>query len=876
MEQGLKRTNEALTTGTIKVEDAYKSLGIKSDQVYEMMRANATAAVDFIKNKTLSSTDEIARAQKAAADKISQINAQQYGEHTSLIDKLKSNWIAASVAIYAAWSMVQKAWSMAEMAASYNEQMTLLDGLARKYGTTSTAIVDSIRAAGEGMIAMSTAAEVATGALAKGLSPDMLIGLANAAVTLKEVMGTTADETFKRLAEALEANKEKSLKLAVGVIDLKDRYGEMAATMTETQKQTALYNMIMEKVKEIQDRTGQSTKSVADEMETLKVTLKDLELTMGQGIIRAGAGAVAMFQSLAAAALYVASGVTGLGAAFLNLASVVTTGELSKSLKSQADAWRSNADAMLGASGELITKASANFKLMTASTQDLTTATAKQAAASDLHKQSEGERQKVVAEVTKALEAYSKVVQKYGEDTLKLGKDAFGESLKVESVTIAEMQTGMTSYLAIIKQVYDTRIQGEKDISDAMEKAGAKPKDQLEALAQVAKEEKNSLVARADVWKSYYDVLAQAHAKSTEQMKTKTAELKKLEDDLAEARKTGAQKMLDLQYKYMEAQGIAADSEQVWTLKNIALQDQWDLAMSTSGLERDKQLKQYIQMAGELTGQVVAYGQGSWTTADQIARGNLTVMTSQDAISLAYDRTAFAQKALTDNLQGMIAAKQAEIGIVEKTAAAETAEMTKAKSMMSEYQGQVDALAQKIAGMDKVIALTVDAAQAGAAINEVRAQLEALVNRQWSVNLSATGGARAGQVAGGGTAQQSPDTSAVFDFKKDYGDYSSPDWQGVGAVDLSPSPAPASDWGSTPWFGEYAMGTNYVPRTGPYLLHQGESVKTAAETKGGGGGVVVNMTNNIQAGSKSPERLADELVKPLQIRLRALNASRQA
>jgi len=60
LERNLKRVNESLVSGSIKVEDAYKSLGIKSDQVYDMMRANAVAAVDFIKNKTLSSTEEIA------------------------------------------------------------------------------------------------------------------------------------------------------------------------------------------------------------------------------------------------------------------------------------------------------------------------------------------------------------------------------------------------------------------------------------------------------------------------------------------------------------------------------------------------------------------------------------------------------------------------------------------------------------------------------------------------------------------------------------------------------------------------------------------------------------------------------------------------
>ncbi len=111
LEQALKRTHDTLISGSIKVEDAYKSLGIKSDQVYNMMRANATAAVDFIKNKTLSSNEEIARAQKAAADKIKSINDQQYGAQTSLIDSLKQNWMALSATAVGAYMLISRAFS---------------------------------------------------------------------------------------------------------------------------------------------------------------------------------------------------------------------------------------------------------------------------------------------------------------------------------------------------------------------------------------------------------------------------------------------------------------------------------------------------------------------------------------------------------------------------------------------------------------------------------------------------------------------------------------------------------------------------------------------------------------------------------------------
>lgn len=93
LEQGLKRVHTSLTNNTIKVEDAYKQLGIKSDAVYAMMKSNAVSALDFIKNKTLSSKEEIMRAEQAAASKIAKINAEQYGKQNELIGRTSSGFM---------------------------------------------------------------------------------------------------------------------------------------------------------------------------------------------------------------------------------------------------------------------------------------------------------------------------------------------------------------------------------------------------------------------------------------------------------------------------------------------------------------------------------------------------------------------------------------------------------------------------------------------------------------------------------------------------------------------------------------------------------------------------------------------------------------
>jgi hypothetical protein len=52
--------------------------------------------------------------------------------------------------------------------------------------------------------------------------------------------------------------------------------------------------------------------------------------------------------------------------------------------------------------------------------------------------------------------------------------------------------------------------------------------------------------------------------------------------------------------------------------------------------------------------------------------------------------------------------------------------------------------------------------------------------------------------------------------------------------------------------GSYETGTDWVPRTGPYLLHRGEAVVPADQNRAGGGGVVVQQIHNGNVINNSP------------------------
>jgi hypothetical protein len=88
------------------LEKNFKNLGLKSNAMYDLMRARAVKAFDAIKKSGKATADDLVRAEQAKANKIRQINAQQYGHTTSMLTNLKRHWIAAAAAIATAWYTV--------------------------------------------------------------------------------------------------------------------------------------------------------------------------------------------------------------------------------------------------------------------------------------------------------------------------------------------------------------------------------------------------------------------------------------------------------------------------------------------------------------------------------------------------------------------------------------------------------------------------------------------------------------------------------------------------------------------------------------------------------------------------------------------------
>lgn len=287
------------------------------------------------------------------------------GDSESLVDSVKKHWLGLTAAATATGLAINRAWGLAEMAAQFQEQKASLNALATQYGTSANNIISSIQTVSKGLVSMSDAVDIAGSVMAKGLSPDQIINLAGAAETLSNVTGQKVSDAFRSMADSIALGRSRGIEAAVGMIDLKDKYGDLVEKMSEAEKAQAMYAIVMERVGTLQKTLGEGTDSTADKMERLTVQIADLKLEAGAFVIKGGLALYGILQGTASAALFLTSGVFGIIAALAALSDKLglTSGGFAK--------WRAEADAALAASEELAKKGKENLAAIFAAPEDL-------------------------------------------------------------------------------------------------------------------------------------------------------------------------------------------------------------------------------------------------------------------------------------------------------------------------------------------------------------------------------------------------------------------------------------------------------------------------------------------------------------------------
>lgn len=847
------------TQTTLNIEQNFKNLGIKSAAEFDLMRQKIQNSYNMIANSSRATAEDRVRAEQAMHAKLQSLNDQQYGAQESFITKLKANWIAASAAIYAAWNMIGKAWDMAKAGAEYAEQQGILDNLATKYKTTAEEIVGSMEKASDGLVAKADLMQIALAGIGKGLNPQQLIDLADAARILGDAAGKDATTALRDLTEALETGRTKGLKNYLGTaLDLEASFGALTSKLTEAEKAQAMHAMTMIAAAEMQAQQIKAVDEGADSIERLEAKYKNINLSVS----------IFFKELLVGAVEAIPKAIDALGAMAAAEAGIIPpTVEATDVKKEETDATQ-----------KLVDKYQAIIDSLKAQLQ------------------ARNDEKTSVKEVADAYGDLSKSMLKYGEDTAKIAKDFFTDRLKEENATIAEMNKGLDEYLGVLKEVYDMRIAGERLIEEAKKKSGSTPAEVQKTQLEVLKLEKAFMADSLAGWKQFYEALSSQHSKANDLMKQKTQELASLESTVMAQRRSAADQQISLTEKLMMAQGRAANDVEIYNMKRKASEDLLHAAMQQQGEERIKSLEAYKTSQMALTNEVVEYGTKYDVVSRKVVGTQQVVVTQEEAIKKAIENVGYAQLLIADEQEKMIASKKREIDVVQQWKTEIETAMATAKSQMDMYVGQIDAVSKKIAEMEKTIALQVDTEQAVSELIQVKRLWDSLQSKTINLTVNQSGGSGSVDYVGGFL---SGGNSGFSDY---YGGYSSNSYSGIFTDyvvdtypgDLEDTPLIQGGYGShakgnafqrgevipfarggvvtRPTYFPMARGMGLMGEAGP------EAVMPLARGSDGKLGIAGGQTINfnpsivIHGANKSAEQLAREIVRPLQAEMRRLQS----
>jgi hypothetical protein len=306
-------------------------------------------------------------------------------QSSGLVSKIKTHWLGLSAAIAGAGAVAYKGWDMMGKAADYGERIAGLSALGAQYSMTGTQIVKSMTEASRGLVSMADAADMAAKSTNIGLNPGQMAEFTRVAEQLSDVTGQTIPDAYNTMVNAAAKGRVNSLREMGIIVDLDREYekhartlGQNADALSENEKMHIRIGAVLDAGKIKVAALGEAQDTSRDKMDRMVASAKNLELMIGQGLIRVVAGASGAFQWLAAGALTVAAAFPKL-LEYVSLASAKIyewTGQTDrmKVALAEAEGFRKTTSDMMGAAQELTGKAADNFSIMTASVDELAVA----------------------------------------------------------------------------------------------------------------------------------------------------------------------------------------------------------------------------------------------------------------------------------------------------------------------------------------------------------------------------------------------------------------------------------------------------------------------------------------------------------------------
>lgn len=268
---------------TFDIEKNFKNLGLKSSAFMDVTRAQIINSYQGILHSATSTSNDILRAEEAKNAKIKALNEQQFGVQTSLLDSLKSNWIAVSAVALATYYTIQKFFKLAELGATIKSIEDSFVLMSRNAGIAGDALISNLKKITNETIDDSDLIKKANRLIVEGFSADQIVQVGAAARVAARLMGTDVSAAYEQIADSIVNLRQRGLKTAGFVIDLEEAYKKHAAALgidsdrlSQYGKQMALMEAVYQKTIELQEKIGITHETASERIQKQKTIWKEL------------------------------------------------------------------------------------------------------------------------------------------------------------------------------------------------------------------------------------------------------------------------------------------------------------------------------------------------------------------------------------------------------------------------------------------------------------------------------------------------------------------------------------------------------------------------------------------------------------------------
>lgn len=285
------------------------------------------------------------------------------------VSNIKQHWIGFTAAIAGTGLAFNKAFNLAEMAAKFEQSRQAFRSMVTSMGQDAEQLFQDLKQKSAGLIGDQSLVEAANRAFSLGIPVERLGELMEISRAKARDMGITTAQAFDDIATGVGRGSPliiDNLGLALKLGEANEKFaasvGKTVEELTEKEKKLAILNATVDAGKEALDRYDLSTKTMYERMQSLRVTVENMELQLGALAIRVGVGFVGAFELAKAAVL-------GLGMALVYPVAMVE--KFLNIIGVPGKTWQDTLDQQSKLYKESVKGMEENFRAMMARSEDL-------------------------------------------------------------------------------------------------------------------------------------------------------------------------------------------------------------------------------------------------------------------------------------------------------------------------------------------------------------------------------------------------------------------------------------------------------------------------------------------------------------------------